>query len=139
MKYINLIPNGQVVTTVCLQEIDSMINRLQEQGYNSAVRFGSRAFQYVTNLVMQTAIKVRNCGQGECCGLVVTVWSLCMPQSLIAPTHTHTMRICHEFYSCGMQLTTIHIHTAHISRTNFLVCFLFFPNLHSRHTCRRRR
>ena len=31
---------------------------LQEQGYNGAVRLGSRAFQYVTNLVMQTAIKV---------------------------------------------------------------------------------
>ena len=30
----------------------------QEQGYNGAVRLGSRAFQYITNLVMQTAIKV---------------------------------------------------------------------------------
>lgn len=35
-----------------------MIVRLQEQGYNTAVRFSSQALQYVTNLVMQTAIKV---------------------------------------------------------------------------------
>jgi hypothetical protein len=35
-----------------------MITRLQEQGYNTALRLGSRAFQYVTNVVMQTAIKV---------------------------------------------------------------------------------
>ena len=35
-----------------------MLNPFQEQGYNGAVRLGSRAFQYVTNLVMQTAIKV---------------------------------------------------------------------------------
>ena len=35
-----------------------MIARLQEQGYNSALRFGSRAFQYVTGIVMQTAIRV---------------------------------------------------------------------------------
>ena len=35
-----------------------MLNLFQEQGYNGAVRLGSRAFQYVTNLVMQTAIKV---------------------------------------------------------------------------------
>ncbi len=41
------------------EEIDRMIARLSEQGYNSAIRLGSRAFQYMTNLVMQTAIKVR--------------------------------------------------------------------------------
>ena len=40
-------------------EIDRWIAKLQEQGYNTAVRLGSRAFQYVTNLVMQTAIRVR--------------------------------------------------------------------------------
>lgn len=38
-------------------EIDRWMGRVQEQGYNGAVRLGSRAFQYVTNLVMQTAIK----------------------------------------------------------------------------------
>lgn len=39
-------------------EIDRMIGKLQEQGYNTAIRFGSQAFQYVTNLVMTTAIRV---------------------------------------------------------------------------------
>ncbi|XP_059084252.1 uncharacterized protein LOC131881420 isoform X2 [Tigriopus californicus] len=38
-------------------EIDRMIGKLQEQGYNTAIRFGSQAFQYVTNLVMTTAIR----------------------------------------------------------------------------------
>ena len=38
--------------------IETKTSVLQEQGYNGAVRLGSRAFQYLTNLVMQTAIKV---------------------------------------------------------------------------------
>ena len=44
-----------------------MIVRMQEQGYNTALRFGSRALQYVTNLVMQTAIKVRISGPKSAC------------------------------------------------------------------------
>ena len=41
------------------QEIDHMMLRCQEQGYKSLAQFGGRAFTYVSNFVMQTAIKVR--------------------------------------------------------------------------------
>ena len=41
------------------QEIDHMMLRVQEQGYKSLAQFGGRAFTYVSNFVMQTAIKVR--------------------------------------------------------------------------------
>ena len=36
-----------------------MMLRVQEQGYKSLAQFGGRAFTYVSNFVMQTAIKVR--------------------------------------------------------------------------------
>ena len=42
------------------EDIDRWLGRLREQSYNAAIKFGSRAFQYVTNIVMQTAIKVIN-------------------------------------------------------------------------------
>ena len=40
-------------------EIDRMIQRLQEQGYNTVTKLAVRAFNYVSNMVMQTAIRVR--------------------------------------------------------------------------------
>ncbi len=40
------------------ERIDRLIEAVQEQSYNTALKFGSRAFQYVTNAVLQTAIKV---------------------------------------------------------------------------------
>jgi len=43
------------------EEIDRLIARVQEQSYNTALKFGSRAFQAVTNAVMQTAIRVSVC------------------------------------------------------------------------------
>merc|ERR1719412_278833 len=38
-------------------EIDHMMLRLQEQGYRSLTQFGGRAFTYLSNFVMQTAIR----------------------------------------------------------------------------------
>ena len=35
-----------------------MMLRLQEQGYHTLTQFGGRAFTYISNFVMQTAIKV---------------------------------------------------------------------------------
>ena len=35
-----------------------MMLRLQEQGYRSLTQFGGRAFTYLSNFVMQTAIRV---------------------------------------------------------------------------------
>jgi hypothetical protein len=35
-----------------------MLVRVQDQGYRSAVQLGSKAFNYVTNVIMQTAIRV---------------------------------------------------------------------------------
>ena len=35
-----------------------MMLRFQEQGYHTLAQFGGRAFNYVSNFVMQTAIKV---------------------------------------------------------------------------------
>ncbi len=50
------------------EDIDRWLERLQEQSYNAAIRFGSRALQYVTNLVMQTAIRVSSwCRINGCC------------------------------------------------------------------------
>lgn len=43
---------------VFLQEIDLMILKLQEQGYNTVTKLAVRGFNYVSNLVMQTAIRV---------------------------------------------------------------------------------
>ena len=40
------------------EEIDRMIQRLQEQGYNTVTKLAVRAFNYVSNMVMQTAIRV---------------------------------------------------------------------------------
>ncbi len=42
------------------EDIDHFIARVQEQSYNTAIKFGSRAFQYITSVVMQTAIRVIN-------------------------------------------------------------------------------
>ena len=42
------------------EDIDHFLQRVQEQSYNTAIKFGSSAFQYVTSVVMQTAIKVRH-------------------------------------------------------------------------------
>merc|ERR1719323_1339119 len=38
-------------------EIDRMIQRLQEQGYNTVTKLAVQAFNYVSNVVMQTAIR----------------------------------------------------------------------------------
>ncbi len=35
-----------------------MILRMQEQGYNTVTRMAGRAFTYVSDFVMQTAIRV---------------------------------------------------------------------------------
>ena len=35
-----------------------MMLRLQDQGYHTLAQFGGRAFNYISNFVMQTAIKV---------------------------------------------------------------------------------
>ncbi len=35
-----------------------MILRMQEQGYNTVTRMAGRAFNYVSDFVMQTAIRV---------------------------------------------------------------------------------
>lgn len=75
------------------QEIDHMITRLQEQGYNTAIRLGSRAFQYVTNAVMQTAIKVNSfiCDHKDWIGFkllsCLTLWPL-LPPKLGTSHHT---------------------------------------------------
>lgn len=37
-----------------------MIVHIQEQSYSTAIHCGSRAFQYVTNAVMQTTIRVNH-------------------------------------------------------------------------------
>ncbi len=41
-----------------LQEIDRMILRLQEQGYNTVTKLAVKAFNYASNMIMQTAIRV---------------------------------------------------------------------------------
>jgi hypothetical protein len=41
------------------EEIDHMILRLQEQGYNTVTKLAINGFNYVSNMVMQTAIRVR--------------------------------------------------------------------------------
>ena len=48
------------LTNFCkhLQEIDRMILRLQEQGYNTVTKLAVKAFNYASNMVMQTAIRV---------------------------------------------------------------------------------
>jgi len=38
-------------------EIDRMIEKLQEQGYNTVTKLAVKAFNYVSNIVMQTAIR----------------------------------------------------------------------------------
>ena len=43
---------------IFFQEIDHMILRMQEQGYNTVTRMAGRAFTYVSDFVMQTAIRV---------------------------------------------------------------------------------
>ena len=50
------------LTNFCknLQEIDRMILRLQEQGYNTVTKLAVKAFNYASNMVMQTAIRVSN-------------------------------------------------------------------------------
>ena len=48
-----------IILIIHFQEIDHMMLRCQEQGYKSLAQFGGRAFTYVSNFVMQTAIKVR--------------------------------------------------------------------------------
>ena len=40
------------------EEIDRMICKLQEQGYNTVTRLAVKAFNYISNMVMQTAIRV---------------------------------------------------------------------------------
>lgn len=40
------------------QEIDRMILKLQEQGYNTVTKLAVRAFHYTSDLIMQTAIRV---------------------------------------------------------------------------------
>ena len=39
-------------------EIDRWMQRMRIQGYDSVTYYGTRAFSYVSNLVMQTAIRV---------------------------------------------------------------------------------
>ena len=39
-------------------EIDRMICRLQEQGYNTVTKLAVKGFNYISNMVMQTAIRV---------------------------------------------------------------------------------
>merc|ERR1712213_103813 len=39
------------------EEIDHMILRLQEQGYNTVTKLAVKAFNYASNMVMQTAIR----------------------------------------------------------------------------------
>jgi len=39
------------------EEIDRMILRLQEQGYNTVTKLAVKAFNYASNMVMQTAIR----------------------------------------------------------------------------------
>ena len=40
------------------EEIDQFILKLQEQGYNTVTKLAIQAFNYVSNVVMQTAIRV---------------------------------------------------------------------------------
>ena len=40
-------------------EIDRWMQRMRIQGYDSVTYYGTRAFSYVSNLVMQTAIRVK--------------------------------------------------------------------------------
>ena len=40
------------------EEIDQLILKLQEQGYNTVTKLAVKAFNYVSNVVMQTAIRV---------------------------------------------------------------------------------
>ena len=44
--------------TVREDEIDRMICRLQEQGYNTVTKLAVKGFNYISNMVMQTAIRV---------------------------------------------------------------------------------
>merc|ERR1712025_430453 len=39
------------------EEIDQLILKLQEQGYNTVTKLAVKAFNYVSNVVMQTAIR----------------------------------------------------------------------------------
>merc|ERR1712212_802099 len=39
------------------EEIDRMILRLQEQGYNTVTKLAVKAFNYASNMIMQTAIR----------------------------------------------------------------------------------
>ena len=41
-----------------------MMLRLQEQGYHTLAQFGGRAFTYISNFVMQTAIRVSTTKMG---------------------------------------------------------------------------
>ena len=49
-------------------EIDRWMQRMRIQGYDSVTFYGTRAFSYVSNLVMQTAIRVKkHCTFGMVC------------------------------------------------------------------------
>ena len=50
-------------------EIDRWMQRMRIQGYDSVTYYGTRAFSYVSNLVMQTAIRVKktHCTFGMVC------------------------------------------------------------------------
>ena len=41
-----------------IQEIDSYIAKASDQGYSALVSLGSRGFNYATNIVLSTAMKV---------------------------------------------------------------------------------
>ena len=41
-----------------IQEIDQYINRASDQGYSAILSLGSKGFNYATNVVLATAIKV---------------------------------------------------------------------------------
>ena len=57
-KFVKLCLHYFIFITVREDEIDRMICRLQEQGYNTVTKLAVKGFNYISNMVMQTAIRV---------------------------------------------------------------------------------
>lgn len=63
-KYYLLMVIASYLTDICisdrfiLQDIDAHLDKVTDQGYAAVLSLGSRGFNYATNVVLTTAIKV---------------------------------------------------------------------------------